>query len=183
VSPSPARELRFVNPFRREPWVQPMIANEKTDLARLFSEPHHIAEIPSADITALRGSLELPPAVGETVLAQRIEVHRVVAEAVQGIVLGGLLTPLGLIQAIGECARQRGVRAGLAVIKQRLLSALQGLGVALHETHPASVIYPKDGPLSGYFDHSDPFAPVYWLTDEIGPSVQRAIARYRGTGR
>jgi hypothetical protein len=160
-----------------------MIADEKTDLARLLAKPHHIAEIPGADIQALLGYLELPPAVGETALAQRIEVHRVVVEAVQGIVLGGLLTPLGLIQAIGEYARPRGVRSGLAVIKPRLLSALQGVGVAPHETHPAFVIYLKDGPLCGYFDHSDLFAPVYWLTDEIGSSVERAIARYRGTGR
>jgi len=122
--------------------------------------------------------LELPPAVRETPIAQRIEVSRVVAEAVHGIVIGGLLTPLGLFQAIGVYARPRGARAGLAVIKQRLLRALQSAGVALHEIQPACVIEPKDGPLSGYFSHSDPVMPVYWLTDEIGPSVERAIARY-----
>jgi hypothetical protein len=50
--------------------------------------------------------------------------------------------------------------------------------VALHEIHPVSVVYPKDGPLSGYFYHLDPVVPVYGLTDEISPSVERAIARY-----
>jgi len=123
-------------------------------------------------------ALELPPAVVETAITQRIDVGRVVAETVRGILIGGLLTPLGLIQATSEYARPRGARSGLAVIKQRLLRALQGAGVALHEIHPASVVYPKDGPLSGYFYHSDPVVPVYWLTDEIGPSVERAIARY-----
>ena len=68
------------------------------------------------------------------------------------------------------------------MIKQRLLGALQGAGVALHEIQPACVTYPKDGPLSGYFYHSDPVVPVYWLTDEIGPSIERAIARYQGAG-
>ena len=64
------------------------------------------------------------------------------------------------------------------MIKQRLLRALQGAGVALREIQPTYVTYPKEGPLSGYFYHSDPVVPVYWLTDEIGPSVERAIARY-----
>ena len=32
---------------------------------------------------------------------------------------------------------------------------------------------------SGYFYHSDPVVPVYWLTDEIGPSIERAIANYQ----
>jgi N-acyl-L-homoserine lactone synthetase len=126
--------------------------------------------------------LELPRAVGEIPTAQRIEVSRVVAEAVHGIVIGGLLTPLGILHAIGEYARSRGARSGLGVIKQRLLRALQGAGVALHEIQPAAVIYPKDGPLSGYFYHSDPVLPVYWLAGEIDPSVERAIARHRGAG-
>ena len=45
---------------------------------------------------------------------------------------------------------------------------------------PAVLVYPKDGPLSGYCYDSDPVVAVYWLSDEIGPSVERAIARYQG---
>jgi hypothetical protein len=125
---------------------------------------------------------DLPAVVRETAVVERIEVGRVVAEAVQGIVIGGLLIPLGLIHAICAYAWPRGARAGLAVIKRRLLRALQGAGVALHEIEPAVLIYPKDGPLAGYCYHSDPLVPVYWLSEEIGPSVERAIARYQGGG-
>jgi len=125
---------------------------------------------------------DLPAVVRATAVAERIEVGRVVAEAVQGIVIGGLLVPLGLIHAICVYAWPRGARAGLAVIKRRLLRALQASGVALHEIEPAVLVYPKDGPLAGYCYHSDPLVPVYWLSEEIGPSVGRAIARYQGVG-
>ena len=37
---------------------------------------------------------ELPAAIRETTVSERVEVTRVVVEAVQGIVIGGLLTPL-----------------------------------------------------------------------------------------
>jgi hypothetical protein len=103
----------------------------------------------------------------------------VVAEAVQGIVIGGLLVPLGLIHAICVYAWPRGARAGLAMIKRRLLRALQGAGVALHEIEPATLVYPKDGLLGSYCYHSDPLVPVYWLSDEITPSVARAIANHQ----
>jgi hypothetical protein len=122
---------------------------------------------------------ELPAAVRETAIPERIEVGRVVAEAVQGVVIGGLLIPLGLIHAVCAYAWPRGARAGLAVIKRRLLRALQGAGVALHEIEPALLVYPKDGPLAGYCYHSDPLVPVYWLSNEIGPSVERAITRHQ----
>jgi hypothetical protein len=122
---------------------------------------------------------DLPPAVAATAPEQRIEVSRVVAEATHGIVIGGLLTPLGLMHAICEYGWPRGFRSGVAVIKQRLLRALQDLGVALHAIEPAVVVYPKDGPTSGYYYHSDPVVPVYF-TDTIGPSIERAIARYQG---
>jgi hypothetical protein len=122
---------------------------------------------------------ELPAAVRETAVSERIEVGRVVAEAVQGVIVGGLLIRLGLIHAVCAYAWPRGARAGLAVIKRRLLRALLGAGVALHEIEPAVLVYPKDGPLTGYCYHSDPLVPVYWLSDEIGPSVERAIAAYR----
>ncbi len=122
---------------------------------------------------------ELPMTIRETTVAERVEVTRVVAEAVQGIVIGGLLTPLGLIQAIALHVRPLGIRCGLAVIKQRFLRALQGLGVRLHEIAPARLIYPKDGMASGYYHHHpDPVVPVYWRIDEIAPSVERAIALY-----
>ncbi len=122
---------------------------------------------------------DLPPPVAATAPAQRIEVSRVVAEAAHGIVIGGLRTPLGLMHAICAYVWPRGARAGVAVIKQRLLAALQGAGVALHEIQPASVVYPKDGPMSGYYYHSGPVVPVYF-TETIGPSLERAIARYQG---
>jgi hypothetical protein len=38
--------------------------------------------------------------IAKTAVSERIEVPRVVAEAAQGIVVGGLLVPLGLIHAI-----------------------------------------------------------------------------------
>jgi len=122
---------------------------------------------------------DLPPSVAVIAPEQRIEVSRVVAEATHGIVIGGLLTPLGLMHAIWEYVWPRGFRAGVAVIKHRLLRALQGLGVPLHEIQPAAVVYPKDGPLAGYYYDSGSVAPVYF-TDTIGPSIQRAIARYQG---
>ena len=45
---------------------------------------------------------ELPGTIAAIAASQRVEVTRVVAEPVQGVVIGGLLTPLGLIQAIAE---------------------------------------------------------------------------------
>ncbi len=127
---------------------------------------------------------ELPAAILETAVTQRLEVSRLVAESVQGIVIGGLMIPLGLIQAISEHTRPLDVRCGLAVIKLRLLRALQGLGVRLHEIQPARLIYPINGPMSGYYHHHpDPVVPVYWRIDEIAPSVEQAIARYQGPGR
>ena len=112
-------------------------------------------------------------------MSQRVEISRVVAEATRGVVIGGLLTPLGLIQAMAGHTRPLDVRAGLAMIKLRLLRALQGLGVRLHEIQPARLIYPIDGPVSGYcHHHPDPVVPVWWLTDEIAPSIEQAISMY-----
>jgi len=44
-------------------------------------------------------AFELPDEVAKTAVTERVEVTRVVAEATRGIVIGGLLTPLGLIPA------------------------------------------------------------------------------------
>jgi len=63
------------------------------------------------------------------------------------------------------------------VIKQRLLRALHGAGVTLHDIQPASAIYPKDGPLSGYFYHSDPVVLAYWPPAR---SAHRSSGRLRG---
>jgi hypothetical protein len=120
---------------------------------------------------------DLPPAVSATAPAHRIEVSRLVAEATHGIVIGGLLTPLGLMHAICEYAWPRGARAGIAGIKHRLLRALHGLGIALHEVQPAAIVYPKDGPLARHYYDAGPVVPVYF-TDTIRPSIERAIARY-----
>ena len=122
---------------------------------------------------------ELPEAIAKTAVSQRVEVTRVVAEAVQGIVIGGLLTPLGLIQVISAFVEPLDVRCGLAVIKWRFLRALLGAGVCLHEIDPARLAYPSGGPVAGYYHyHPDPVVPVYWITDESRPSVLEAIARY-----
>ena len=51
--------------------------------------------------------------------------------------------------------------------------------MCLLEIHPARLIYPSDGPVSGYYHrHPDPVVPVYWLAEEIAPSVEQAIAMY-----
>lgn len=127
--------------------------------------------------------LDLPPAVRDTAPGRRFEVSRMVAESVQGVIIGGLMIPLGLIQAISEHTQPLDLRCGLAVIKLRLLRAVQGLGVCLHEIQPARLIHPIDGPMSGYYHHHpDPVVPVWWRVEEIAPSVERAIARYRGAG-
>ena len=71
------------------------------------------------------------------------------------------------------------IRAGMAVIKLRFLRALRGAGVWLHEIHPARLIHPIDGIASGYYHrHPDPVVPVYWRAEEIGPSIEHAIAMY-----
>jgi hypothetical protein len=118
---------------------------------------------------------DLPQIVRRTPLVERVEVSRVVAEAVHGVVIGGLLTPLGLIYSMGQYAHPHRARCGVGVIKQRLLRALHAAGVALHEIQPASLVYPKDGPLCGYYHETDPVVPV-WIAEEIGPSIERAIA-------
>jgi hypothetical protein len=124
--------------------------------------------------------LEQPAAIRDTAPALRFEVSRMVAESVQGIVIGGLMVPLGLIQAISEHTRPLRMCCGRAAIKLRLLRALRGLGVRLHVIQPARLIYPKDGPVSGYYyHHPDPVVPVWWRVDEIAPSVEEAIALYQ----
>jgi hypothetical protein len=56
--------------------------------------------------------------------------------------------------------------------------------VCVHEIEPAKLISPEDGPMSGYFyRHADPVIPTYWLTNEVVPSIERAIARYQDAGR
>lgn len=67
-------------------------------------------------------------------------------------------------------------------IKLRFLRALQGAGVCLREIHPARLIYPVDRMASGdYQRHPDPVIPVYyWRAEDIGPSVDKAIAGHRG---
>ncbi len=60
------------------------------------------------------------------------------------------------------------------------MHALLGAGVSLHVIPDARLIYPRSGPISGYFyRHPDPPVPVYWLDDDIVPSIERAIENYR----
>lgn len=100
-----------------------------------------------------------------------------VTERPEGIVLGNLLTPLGLIQAIILYGLPRGFRCGLALIKRRLLLALRGVGLPFHELHHAGVICPRHGPMAGYIHHHpDPVVPVYLQGEEMVPAVEQALA-------
>jgi hypothetical protein len=123
---------------------------------------------------------ELPEAVCEISVCQCLEVTRLVSERPEGILPGGLLVPLGLIQAVSEYSRRYAIRCGLAVVKQRLLRALLSAGVPLPEIPGAGLIYPEDGATSPYYHrHADPVIPVWWRVDELTPLAARAIARYQ----
>ena len=122
--------------------------------------------------------LALPEAILACPTCQRAEVSRLVTERPEGIVIGSLLTPLGLMQAISLYALPRGVRCGLAPIKQRLLLALRGVGLPFHELQHAGIIYPRHGAAAGYFyHHPDPAVPVCWLAQEMAPALEQALAR------
>jgi hypothetical protein len=65
------------------------------------------------------------------------------------------------------------------VIKQGASHALQGVGIRLHIVPSARLVYPRNGPIAGYFyRHPDPPISVYWL-DDIMPSIERAIENYQ----
>jgi hypothetical protein len=123
---------------------------------------------------------ELPEAIREISVCQCLEVTRLVSERPEGSLSGGLLVPLGLIQAVSEYSRRRGTRCGLAVVKHRLLRALFSAGVPLPEIPGAGLIYPEDGATSPYYHrHADPVIPVWWRVEELAPLAARAIARYQ----
>ena len=126
--------------------------------------------------------LELPARFQEIPVGQRAEVSRLVTEAVQGVLIGGFLTPLGLVRAMTVYSSEHGIRLGLSMVKARLLRALHGAGLPFHDLGPAQPRYPEDGPLSGYFRHPDPVTPVCWLGDELAPAVERAIEAHQGGG-
>ena len=49
----------------------------------------------------------------------------------------------------------------------------------LHEIQPAGSSTRTHGPVAGHYHrHPDPVVPVYWLVDEIAPSVDQAIASH-----
>lgn len=79
---------------------------------------------------------DLPPRLQEIPVHQRAEVSRLVTEAVQGVLIGGLLTPLGLVQAIAEYSRGRGLRLGFSIMKMRFVRALDGAGLPLPRARP-----------------------------------------------
>jgi hypothetical protein len=123
---------------------------------------------------------DLPESVREMSVCQCLEVTRLVSERPEGILPGGLLVPLGLIQAVSEYSRRHAIRCGLAVVKQRLLRALLSAGVPLPEIPGADLIYPEDGATSPYYHrHADPVIPVWWRVDQLAPLAAKAIARYR----
>jgi hypothetical protein len=120
---------------------------------------------------------EPPAAVREIPASQCSEVTRLVSERPEAVVLGGLVVPLGLIQAVSEYSRRHTIRCGLAVVKQRLLRALIAAGIALPEIAGARLIYPEDGPTGPYYHrHADPVIPVWWSVDDLAPLAARAIA-------
>lgn len=121
---------------------------------------------------------DLPAEIRDVPVTRCHEMGRLVSEPPAGFPLGTLVTPLGLVQAVSLYSQQRGVRCGLGVIKRRLVRALVGLGVRVHEIAGARLVYPRTGVIAGYFyRHPDPPVPVYWL-DDIVPSIERAIACY-----
>jgi len=123
---------------------------------------------------------DLPEAVREMSVRQCLEVTRLVSERPEGILPGGLLVPLGLIQAVSEYSRRHAIRCGLAVVKQRLLRALLSAGVPLPEIPGAGLIYPEDGVTSPYYHrHADPVIPVWWRVAELAPLAEAAIAHYQ----
>jgi hypothetical protein len=122
----------------------------------------------------------LPATLREISACQCLEVTRLVSERPEGIVPGGLLVPLGLIQAVSEYSRLHGIRCGLAVVKQRLLRALSSAGVPLPDIPGATLIYPKDGPTGSYYHrHMDPVIPVWWSVEGLAPLALAAIGRYQ----
>ncbi len=126
---------------------------------------------------------DLPEALRAIPVDRYGEVSRMVSERAEGIGLGSLLTPLGLIHAVSLYCQGHGLCAGLALIKRRFLRAFATAGVHLHEVAGGRVIYPHDGPNSPYFyAHHDPVVPVYWLGGEIAPEAGQAIARYVESG-
>lgn len=123
--------------------------------------------------------VHLPEALTAFPARQCGEITRVVSERAAGLGFGGLLTPLGLIQAASLYSQRHDISSGLALVKQRFFRALTGAGVLLHELAAARVIYPVDGPVSPYFyRHPDPVVPIYWLVEETAPTIEGAIARY-----
>ena len=123
---------------------------------------------------------DLPEAVREMSVRQCLEVTRLVSERPEGILPGGLLVPLGLIQAVSEYSRRHAIRCGLAVVKQRLLRALLSAGVPLPEIPGADLIYPEDGPTGPYYHrHADPVIPVWWSVEGLAPLALAAIGRYQ----
>jgi len=138
------------------------------------------AEIPFTFPSQKAFQFELPEAIREVASHQCAEVTRFVSERPGSIVAGGLLVPLGLIQAVSVYSRRHAIRCGLAVVKQRLLRALYTAGVPLSETASAKLVYPEDGPTGPYYHrHADPVIPVWWGTNELAPLAARAVARYQ----
>ena len=123
--------------------------------------------------------VHLPEALSAFPARQCGEITRVVSERAAGLGLGGLVTPLGLIQAVSLYSQRHDIRSGLALVKQRFFRTLTSAGVLLHELAAARVIYPAGGPVWPYFYcHPDPVVPIYWLVAETAPTIERAIARY-----
>ncbi len=135
-------------------------------------------EDPGFEFPALKAfRFEMPRTLREVPVRQRGEVARVVSEQPPGIALGRLTTVLGLILAIAEYAARTTLRCGLAVIKRRLLRALEASGLRFHEIDCEQIVYPRDGPVAGYFfAHPEPVALIYWFADEVAPAVRRALS-------
>jgi hypothetical protein len=122
----------------------------------ILGEPHPRFRFPAEK--AFR--LVVPEAIRAIPVRQRAQVSRLVTERPEGIVLGSLVTPLGLIQAMSLYTLPRGIHCGVAAIKRRLLLALRGVGLPFHELRSTGVSYPRHGAMAGYFyHHPDPCCP------------------------
>ena len=132
-------------------------------------------EDPGFEFPALKAfRFEMPAALQEVPVRRRAEVARLVSEQLPAVTIGRLTTVLGLILAIAEYAERTTLRCGLA--RRRLLRALEASGLRFHEIDCERVVYPREGPVAGYFfAHPDPVALIYWFADEGAPAVQRVL--------
>ena len=164
------RAISLLAVLRQSEHVDAMLGSARL----VVGDPSPVFRFPAYDAF----DFELPASLRVFGVSQCVEVGRVVSERAAGMGLGGLLTPLGLIQTVSLYSQRHDIRGGLAIIKRRFVEGLSRLGVRFHEIEGARLIYPHDAPMSPYFyRHRDPVALVYWLVDELAPLAELAFSR------